>query len=138
MNHRSPYETIGEEVISDLVNRFYSKVGKDPLLSPIFPEDLTETARKQKQFLTQYLGGPPLYSEEHGHPMLRARHIPFEIYPSRAERWLELMKEAMDEVNLSGAIRDEFYQRLVLTAQHMINTPEPDENSQKGESQRDG
>ncbi|MCY9072878.1 thiol management oxidoreductase, partial [Bacillus inaquosorum] len=41
--------------------------------------------RKQKQFLTQYLGGPPLYTEEHGHPMLRARHLPFPITNERAD-----------------------------------------------------
>ena len=133
-NHgKTPYDAIGgEEIITKLVNAFYDKVGQDPLLSPIFPDDLTETARKQKQFLTQYLGGPPLYSEEHGHPMLRARHMSFEITPTRAKRWLELMKDAMDDVGLDGPLRTEFYNRLILTAQHMINTP--DENNMKGES----
>ena len=33
--------------------------------------DFAETSRKQKQFLTQFLGGPNLYTEEHGHPMLK-------------------------------------------------------------------
>ncbi len=73
----APYEAIGEELLSQLVDTFYERVKRHPLLYPIFPDDLTETARKQKQFLTQYLGGPPLYTEEHGHPMLRARHLPF-------------------------------------------------------------
>lgn len=124
---KTPYESIGgEETIAKLVEAFYNRVAKHPDLKPIFPDDLTETARKQKQFLTQYLGGPPLYTEEHGHPMLRARHLPFEITPTRAKAWLACMREAMDEVGLSGQVRDEFYQRLVLTAQHMINTPEND------------
>ncbi|MET1138987.1 thiol management oxidoreductase, partial [Bacillus subtilis] len=78
------YEAIGEELLSQLVDTFYERVKRHPLLYPIFPDDLTETARKQKQFLTQYLGGPPLYTEEHGHPMLRARHLPFPITPERA------------------------------------------------------
>lgn len=79
----TPFEAIGgEQCIAILVDTFYSYVSKHPDLSPIFPEDLTETARKQKQFLTQYLGGPNLYTEEHGHPMLRARHLPFEITPN--------------------------------------------------------
>lgn len=109
---------------------FIKRVGKHPDLIPIFPNDLTEVARKQKQFLTQYLGGPPLYTQEHGHPMMRARHLPFEITPKRAKAWLSCMSDAMDEVGLEGDIRDAFFSRLQLTARHMINTPDDDE---KGE-----
>lgn len=118
----TPFDVIGEKKLHMLVDAFYDKVGKHPLLKPIFPEDLTETARKQKQFLTQFLGGPPLYTEEHGHPMLRARHLAFPITPKRAEAWLSCMREAMDEVGLKGEIADYFYGRLVMTAQHMINS----------------
>ncbi|GLY11315.1 hypothetical protein [Bacillus badius] len=120
----APFEYIGEEKLSKLVDAFYSKVSQHPDLFPIFPDDLTETARKQKQFLTQYLGGPPLYTEEHGHPMLRARHLPFPITPTRARAWLSCMREAMDEVELHGDLRDFFYHRLELTANHMVNQPE--------------
>ena len=38
------------------------------------------------------------------------------------------MSQAMDEVGLTGAIREDFYNRLVITAHHMINTPEENEN----------
>src|SRR6478752_4000251 len=123
----SPYELLGgEHTISKLVDAFYTRVGQHPELAPIFPDDLTETIRKQKQFMTQYLGGPSLYTEEHGHPMLRARHIPFEVTPERAKAWLSCMHQAMDEVGLEGEIRDFFYHRLFLTAQHMINTASTD------------
>ncbi|WP_147533250.1 globin [Bacillus marasmi] len=120
----TPFEAIGEETLHRLIDAFYRRVGNHPDLSPIFPKDLTETARKQKQFQTQYLGGPPIYTDEHGHPMMRARHLPFEITPSRAHAWLACMSEAMDEVGLAGPLRDEYYARLVLTAQHMVNTPD--------------
>ena len=116
-----PYEEIGAEKLSDLIDLFYSKVAVHPALYPIFPEDLTETARKQKQFMTQYLGGPNLYSNEHGHPMMRARHMPFQITPLRAKAWLSCMSEAMDEVELEPTIREFFFKRLVLTANHMVN-----------------
>ena len=125
-NSQTPYDFIGKERLSNLVEAFYAKVHVHPLLQPIFPDDLTETIRKQKQFLTQYLGGPSLYTEEHGHPMLRARHLPFEITPERAEAWLQCMREAMDEIELRGDIREFIYHRLALTAEHMINTPSSD------------
>lgn len=120
----TPFDAIGEEKLQQLVDAFYKRVGQHPDLVPIFPSDLTETARKQKQFLTQYLGGPPLYTSEHGHPMLRARHLPFEITETRAKAWLSCMSEAMDEVKFEGQIREYLYDRLFLTAQHMINTSE--------------
>ncbi|WP_018664507.1 globin [Heyndrickxia acidiproducens] len=119
-----PFDVIGREKLDQLVDAFYSRVAKHPDLFPIFPDDLTETARKQKQFLTQFLGGPALYTEEHGHPMLRARHLPHKVTPKRAKAWLSCMSSAMDEVGLSGEIRDFFFSRLVLTAQHMVNSPD--------------
>lgn len=123
----TPYDAIGEKKLHALIDAFYKNVKKHPLLKPIFPKDLTETARKQKQFMTQFLGGPPLYTKEHGHPMLRARHLPFPITPRRAEAWLSCMRKAMDEVGLDGEIREFFYDRLVVTAHHMINSKDEDQ-----------
>lgn len=120
----SPFESIGEETLHRLVDTFYGLVAQHPDLAPIFPNQFTEIARKQKQFLTQYLGGPSLYTEEHGHPMMRARHLPFPVTPTRAKAWLSCMAQAMDQIGLDGPLRDEFYSRLYLTAQHMINTPD--------------
>ncbi|WP_209125550.1 globin [Alkalihalobacillus sp. BA299] len=126
--HQTPYDAIGgAETLSQLVDTFYDKVSQHPELAPIFPDDLTETARKQKQFLTQFLGGPTLYSDEHGHPMLRARHMPFKITPTRASAWLACMKEAMDEVGLQGALREQIFSRLTFTAHHMVNHPQDTE-----------
>lgn len=122
---KSDYELIGgKDTIDQLVEAFYDRVAKHPDLKPIFPDDLTETARKQRQFLTQFLGGPPLYTEEHGHPRLRARHMPFPITPKRASAWLACMVEAMDEVGLEGPLREQFYSRLIMTAHHMVNQPD--------------
>jgi hemoglobin len=125
----TPYEAMGEETLSHLVDSFYGKVQKHPLLAPIFSDDFTETARKQKQFLTQYLGGPQVYTEEHGHPMLRARHLPFPITPSRANAWISCMKEAMNEVGLQAELKEFLLHRLQLTAHHMVNTAEVDDTS---------
>ncbi|KIL50206.1 globin [Jeotgalibacillus alimentarius] len=126
---RTPYDFIGEDKLTELIHAFYTRVGNHPELKPIFPDDLTETARKQKQFLTQYLGGPQLYTEEHGHPMMRARHLPHEITPKRAKAWLSCMDAAMDETGLEGEFRDALYYRLSLTAKHMVNTPDREGDS---------
>ncbi|WP_078555163.1 globin [Bacillus alkalicellulosilyticus] len=120
----TPYDAIGGyEFLDKLVDTFYKNVQDEPILAPLFPNDLTETARKQKQFLTQFLGGPTLYSDEHGHPMLRARHMPFTITPKHAEAWLTCMRKAMDEVKFTGELREQIYARLTFTAHHMVNHP---------------
>ncbi|KGX87715.1 globin domain-containing protein [Pontibacillus litoralis] len=125
------YEAIGgPKTVNCLVEAFYKRVAKHPDLIPIFPTDLTETIRKQEQFLTQFFGGPTYYTEEHGHPMLRARHLPFEITPTRKDAWLACMKEALEETCIEEPYRSAIYQRLSQTAHHMMNTPEDG----KGES----
>ncbi|MDV2685073.1 globin [Alkalihalophilus lindianensis] len=119
---KSPYEALGgEAVLSELVDTFYSYVAKHPDLAPLFPNDLTETARKQKQFLTQFLGGPTYYTEEHGHPMLRARHMPFTITNTQADAWLACMNQSMDDLEITGLIREYIMERLTMTAYHMVN-----------------
>ncbi|MEE1131935.1 MAG: globin [Caryophanon sp.] len=122
-----PYEEIGAEKLSELMHAFYKRVSEHPLLIPIFPEDFSETIRKQIQFQTQYLGGPNLFTEEHGHPMMRARHMHFNVTPDRAQAWLECMAGAMDDIGLDGKFREIYYKRLVMTAHHMINAPNEEE-----------
>lgn len=119
------FEAIGGfDSIDKLITAFYKRVGKHPLLTPIFPEDLTETARKQRMFLTQFFGGPMIYSEERGNPMLRRRHLPFEITPARKDAWLACMSEALVEAEIEDPYRTAIFEKLTMTANHMMNTPE--------------
>lgn len=118
----SPYEQIGgAKTLARLVDNFYDLVKQNPLLAPLFPEDFTEVKQKQYCFLTQFLGGPALYSQRYGPPMLRARHLRFPITPARAQAWLACMNEAMDQTGLTGPVREAIFQRLTLTAYHMVN-----------------
>lgn len=116
----------GEETIRNLVKAFYPKVYRDPDLSPLFPDGVEGIMRKQYLFLTQFTGGPPLYSDQYGPPQMRQRHLAFEITPRRAEAWLRCMKEAMDDIGLSGHARQWFYERLTQVAGIMVNTQDED------------
>lgn len=119
---RTPYEMIGgADTLARLVDYFYDLVKEHPDLAPLFPEDFTEVKERQYQFLTQFLGGPTLYTDQHGHPMLRARHMRFPIGVTQAEAWLGCMKQAMDQTGLEGELRKQIYDRLRLTAHHMVN-----------------
>lgn len=124
-----PYEAIGgAETVAKLVEAFYKRVAKHPELKPIFPDDLGPVAQKQFAFLTQFFGGPPLFSQEYGPPRLRMRHLPHPITPRQAEAWLECMAEALDEAGITGPVREFLWQRLSQTAFHMVNTAEDGES----------
>lgn len=125
MKIKSLYERMGgQETLQQLVDTFYDHVSTHPQLTPIFPKDLSQTRQKQLLFLTQFFGGPQLYSQEHGHPMLRARHIRFEITPLRAKAWLSCMRLALDDLDIDQALKDDMFSRLAFTAEHMVNTEE--------------
>jgi hemoglobin len=120
---QSIYEKIGgDKTIRQLVEAFYPRVQAHPLLRPLFPADLTETMDKQYYFLSQFFGGPPLYTEKRGHPMLRARHLSFPIDQQTADAWLSCMAAALQDIGIREDIQKEMWERLVLTAYHMINS----------------
>lgn len=121
------YEELGgEETIRKLVEAFYPKVYRDPDLAPIFPDGIEGIMHKQRLFLTQFTGGPPLYTNLYGPPQMQRRHLAFEVTPRRAQAWLRCMKEAMDEIGLRGEVRDFFYGRLTHVAGLMVNSEDPD------------
>ena len=92
----SLYELVGgQEWFTQLVDRFYRDVEQDPVLRPLYPDDLSEPKRLLAAFLAQYWGGPRAYDEERGHPRLRMRHAPFPIGDAEAQAWLRHMTAAI-------------------------------------------
>ncbi len=119
------YDRIGGEgTIRRLVQAFYPRVYQDADLSPLFPDGVEEIMRKQTLFLTQFAGGPPLYSDQYGPPRMQQRHLAFPVTPRRAEAWLRCMNEAMDEIGLAGPAREMLYDRLTQVARIMVNSPD--------------
>ncbi len=78
-----------------LVDRFYRGVESDPVLRPLYPEDLEGPRQRLTGFLIQYWGGPADYSAQRGHPRLRMRHFPFPIGPAARDAWYRLMAESV-------------------------------------------
>lgn len=66
------FEQLGEENLALLVDRFYDQVFSHDRISRLFKTDKALTKEKQRMFLTQFLGGPPLYSQRYGHPQLQS------------------------------------------------------------------
>jgi hemoglobin len=113
----------GAETVRRLVEAFYPKVQENPLLAPLFPSDIMPVLEKQYLFLTQFFGGPMLFSEQHGHPMMRARHMSVTINQERADAWLSCMNEAMVEIGIEQNLREFLMERLQGPAYHFMNSP---------------
>jgi hemoglobin len=91
----------GQDWFDALVERFYDRVEADPVLRPLYPEDLGPGKRHLALFLGQYWGGPGTYSELRGHPRLRARHLPFAIGQAERDAWVAHMTAAVREGGLN-------------------------------------
>src|SRR5699024_8917116 len=108
-----------------IVDSLYKHIGSNDTLLPIFPEDLEESAWKQRLFLTQFFGGPPLYAREKGRPMLPHRHAPFEITPARRDAWLQCMQHALTEAGVEEPYFSDIMGRLMIPAYNIVNAEEP-------------
>jgi hemoglobin len=112
------YERLGgEKALNHLVDQFYARVQKHPHLAPLFPENIQPVRDKQFLFLSQFFGGPSLYSDLYGHPMM-----PFPITEERADAWLQCMSEALLEIKIDKFLQAAIIERLKGTAYHFINT----------------
>jgi hemoglobin len=111
----------GEPFFTTLIEHFYDGVAADPLLRPMYPDDLNEPKRHLALFLMQYWGGPRDYSEQRGHPRLRMRHAPFPIGTKEADAWLRHMTDAVRQAGLDGSDEQELLDYLAMAAQSLVN-----------------
>lgn len=118
------YEVVGGlDFFVALADRFYDRVRDDAVLLPLYPEpdDLPAASRRLALFLAQYWGGPHTYSEERGHPMLRARHNPYVIGALERDHWLVCMLSAVNELVDNDDIRARMTDYFVKAAEHLRN-----------------
>lgn len=100
------FDLVGHDRIAAMVAAFYRRVPQDPILGPMYPpEDMEGAEQRLRSFLVYRLGGPPDYLRERGHPRLRMRHAPFPIDRAARDRWMDLMRAAMEEAGLPADIR---------------------------------
>jgi len=67
------------------------------------------------------MGGPQLYVEQFGPPMLRCRHFPFAIGVTERDQWLLCMNMALDEVMEETELRKELAAAFSKVADHTRN-----------------
>jgi len=122
----TPFELLGgETTLFRLVGRFYALMDSEPefhAVRKLHPEDLAGSRDKLFMFFSGYLGGPPLYQERIGNPMLRARHLPYPIGKAERNAWLACMGRALEETEVEPPeLRDWLMQQFFATADWMRN-----------------
>jgi hemoglobin len=121
----SMFERIGGAVVVDrLVEAFYKRMDALPeamTVRAMHAPDLGPTKNVLKRYLSEWTGGPRLYSPEKGHPRLRQRHMGFLIGDAERDAWLLCMRGALGETIADRVARRELDAALTKLADWMRN-----------------
>ena len=118
----------GAEKVRALVTRFYQLMDELPEsygIRLLHPDNLRGSEDKLFKYLSGWMGGPALYVQEYGHPMLRRRHLPFPIGESERDQWLLCMDRALREEVENADLCQELSGAFAKVADHMQNKQVP-------------
>jgi hemoglobin len=121
----TPFERIGgQPAVDRIIDSFYDGMDTLPeagVIRALHPQDLSGTRAVLKKYLAEWLGGPAAYSQERGHPRLRARHLPFSIGDEERDAWMFCMRRAMESVVTDQEVREWILAKLSQVADWMRN-----------------
>lgn len=119
------YALMGEENIFRMLEDFYLLLEQSAIRG-MFPPNMVKASRKSGAFFVGLLGGPPLYHQQYGSPMLRARHMPFVIDEAARQEWLRcfdlVLDDAAEKYNFPAAHLVGFRHFLHAFSVWMVNT----------------
>ena len=121
----SMFDRVGGAVAIDrLVEAFYMRMDTLPeakTIRAMHAPDLGSVKNVLKRYLSEWTGGPKLYSPEKGHPRLRQRHMGFAIGNAERDAWLLCMRGALEETVADDNARHELDAALTKLADWMRN-----------------
>ncbi|MEN0076037.1 MAG: group II truncated hemoglobin [Paracraurococcus sp.] len=124
----TPYARIGGEAgLRRFTRRFYALMDSLPEAAAcraIHPESLAGAEQKLFEYLSGWLGGPPLFTDKYGPPMLRRRHLHAPIAEAEIEGWLACFRQAWAEVVEDPALGPLVLPQVEGLARHMRNRGE--------------
>lgn len=125
----TPYERIGGEAgVRAFTQRFYQLMDALPEAAAaraIHPASLESAERKLFEYLTGWLGGPPLFTDKYGPPMLRRRHLHAPIGTTEIAGWLACFRKAWAETVDDAEVSDLVCPQIERLALHMQNQADP-------------
>ncbi len=108
-NQQTPFQILGEQGIRDLVNAFYDIMDSLPEAADVrkmHAQDLTPMKEKLVDYLTGWMGGPPVYHQKHGTVCMTEPHEPFAIGPVERDQWLLCMDKALEQIGASAELKE--------------------------------
>ncbi|WP_317932042.1 group II truncated hemoglobin [Halioxenophilus sp. WMMB6] len=105
---KTPYQLLGEEGIKELANAFYDVMDELPEAQTIrnmHGENLDEIKQKLTDYLTGWMGGPPVYHSKHGTVCLTDPHAGYAIGPKERDQWVACFEKALERVNASDEVK---------------------------------
>jgi len=121
----TPFDALGgESKIRAIVDRFYDIIETDaPTVRAMLPRDDSVSRERLSAYLTEWTGGPELYTPDRGHPRMRMRHAPFAIGGDEVDAWLKCFGRSLDENDVTGDVRAFLDEKIGALAHHMQNQP---------------
>jgi hemoglobin len=120
------YELIGgEAALRTIVDHFYDVMDGDPRFVTIrvmHADDLGEMRVGLFEFLSGWLGGPPLFGQRTGSVCLTHAHMPFAIGPEARDLWLQCMGRAMNLAAVPLRYQEAVFPALFNIAESLRNT----------------
>lgn len=119
------YEILGEEGIRKMISDFYDLLIVSEI-KHLFPEDKDEfelSKQHAADFIVQRFGGPDIYNQRRGKPLLTQRHTPFKITARARIVWLECYREVLLKQALPEKAMHEYWRFLDEFSTWMVNTP---------------
>ncbi len=117
----------GAAAVDRIVEEFYRRMDALPearTIRAMHQGDLASTKAILKRYLGEWLGGPNYYSQTHGHPRLRMRHMRFAIGPSERDAWMLCMRGALKGAVPDEGLRKQIEDRLYQLADWIRNDKE--------------
>lgn len=121
----TPYAQLGgEAMVRAFCTRFYALMDSLPgaqACRAVHPPSLARAEQRLYEYLTGWLGGPPLYTSQYGHPRLRMRHMGSAIGREEIEGWLLCFHTAWAEFVPPSPLSAAIVERVEALAWHMAN-----------------
>ncbi len=119
------YDLLGAETgLRALVDRFYDAMDADPAYAPIrsmHQADLGSIKQGLFEFLSGWLGGPPLFAQREGGVCISAAHAPYAIDAEARDLWVRSIDRAMTDSGIADRYREALMPALTGMAEMLRN-----------------
>ena len=118
---------VNETGLRELISKHYDAI-KESDIYHLFPQDDAEFEQAKvnsADFFIQICGGPAYFNQNRGAPRMVGRHAPFAIDAKARERWLELYRPLLEELQEQGVTEtslQSFWNYLNIFSLWMVNT----------------